>query len=60
MTAWQVRDAIRILSREADLCGFDMACIGPDYDHKGVGALIACHFYTEILKGLAIRKMALP
>ena len=33
-----------------------MVCIGPDYDHKGVGALTAVKFYVEVLKGLALRK----
>jgi arginase family enzyme len=58
LTAWQARDAIRILSREANLCGFDLVCVGPDYDHKGVGALTAVRFYIEVLKGLALRKAA--
>ncbi len=56
ITAWQARDAIRILSREANLCGFDLVCVGPDYDHKGIGALTAARFYIEVLKGLALRK----
>ena len=34
---------------------FDMS-IGPDYDHKGVGALTACKLYIEVLRGLALRK----
>lgn len=56
MTAWQIRDALRILSRETNLCGVDLVCMGPDYDHKGVGAFIACRFFIEVLKGLAVRK----
>ena len=56
ITARQIRAALRILSREANLCGFDMVCIGPEYDHKGVGALTACKLYIEVLKGLALRK----
>ena len=56
ITARQIREALRILSREANLCGFDMVCVGPDYDHKGVGALTASKFYIEVLKGLALRK----
>jgi arginase family enzyme len=56
ITARQIREALRILSREANLCGFDMVCIGPDYDHKGVGALTATKLYVEVLKGLALRK----
>lgn len=56
ITARQIREALRFISRETDLCGFDMVCIGPDYDHKGVGALTAVKFYLEVLKGLALRK----
>jgi len=56
ITFWQARAALRILSREANLCGFDLVCMGPTYDHKGVGALTACRFYIELLKGVAFRK----
>ncbi|MFC2030891.1 agmatinase family protein [Chloroflexota bacterium] len=56
ITARQIREALRILSREVELCGFDLVCVGPDYDHKGVGALTACKFYIEVLRGLALRR----
>jgi arginase family enzyme len=56
ITARQARAALRYISREANLCGFDLVCVGPDYDHKGMGALIACKFYVEVLQGLALRK----
>lgn len=51
-----MRDALRILSGETNLCGMDLVCMGPDYDHKGEGALVACHFFIEVLKGMAVRK----
>jgi len=42
-----------------NLVGFDMCTMGPAYDHKGAGAIIATNFYIEILKGIAIRKSGL-
>jgi arginase family enzyme len=57
LSALQVRDALRMISRESNLCGFDLVCVGPAYDHKGIGGLTACRFYIEVLQGLALRKV---
>ncbi|MBL7063413.1 MAG: arginase family protein [Anaerolineae bacterium] len=59
LTARQVREALRVLSRETNLAGFDICCIGPAYDHKGTSALIANRFYVEVLIGLALRKRSM-
>ena len=56
MSARNVKDALAVISKEVDLVGFDMCTMGPAYDHKGAGAVIATKFYIEILKGLAVRK----
>ncbi len=56
LDAADVKDALLVLARDTELSGFDMVCIGPPYDHKGVGALCACRLYLEVLKGLALRK----
>jgi arginase family enzyme len=56
LEARDVKDALELVSRETNLAGFDIVCIGPIYDHNGVGALTACKLYLEVLKGLAIRK----
>lgn len=57
ITAREIEASLRILSREANLCGVDLVCMGPAYDHKGVGALTACRYFIEVLKGLAVKKM---
>jgi arginase family enzyme len=58
LDARDVKDALGLLSRETNLAGFDIVCIGPIYDHNGVGGLTACKLYLEVLKGLALRKRA--
>ncbi|MEE9219623.1 MAG: arginase family protein, partial [Acidobacteriota bacterium] len=57
LSARDVRDALRIVSRETTLAGFDMCCVGPAYDHSGVGLMTACRLHIEVLKGLALRKI---
>ncbi|RLA41846.1 MAG: hypothetical protein DRR06_15400 [Gammaproteobacteria bacterium] len=54
--ARDIRTALRILSRETNLCGFDMVCLGPAYDNRNDGGQTAAKLYIEILKGLAYRK----
>ncbi|MEE9230341.1 MAG: agmatinase family protein [Acidobacteriota bacterium] len=56
LTARQVRDGLRTLSTETPIAGFDMCCIGPAYDHMGLGLMTACRLYHEVLKGMAVRK----
>jgi arginase family enzyme len=50
--------ALKIISRDTNLAGFDLVCMAPAYDIKGISALTCCKFYIEILKGLALRKIA--
>ena len=54
--ARDIRTGLKMVSRETNLCGFDMVCIGPAYDYKNVGGQTAARLYIEILKGLALRK----
>jgi agmatinase len=54
--ARDVRRALSMISRETELAGFDMVCMGPAYDFKGLGGLTAVRLYLEVLKGMAIRK----
>jgi agmatinase len=56
LTSFQVRDAVRSVSRKTNLAGFDIACIGPAYDHKGVGGITTSRFILEVLLGIAFRK----
>jgi arginase family enzyme len=56
LTSYQVRDALKTIARETNLAGFDIACIGPAYDYKGVGGITASRFILEVLIGIALRK----
>ena len=56
--ARDVRRALALISRETDLAGFDMVCMGPAYDVQNLGGLTAVRLYLEVVKGLAIRKSA--
>jgi arginase family enzyme len=59
LTAREVRDALWAVSSETRLAGFDMCCVGPDYDQAGLGLMTACRLYYEVLKGMAVRKARL-
>jgi agmatinase len=54
--ARDIRDALRTISRETDLAGFDICCIGPDYDLNGLSAMTANRYFIEVLVGLARRR----
>jgi agmatinase len=54
--ARDVRKALAMISRETNLAGFDMVCMGPAYDVQDLSGLTAVRLYLELLKGLAIRK----
>jgi arginase family enzyme len=58
LTARQVRNSLRRLTSETNLAGFDIACVGPAYDYKGLSGITATKFVLEILKGLALKKGA--
>ncbi len=49
--------ALRAITKETQLAGFDTCCMGPAYDVNGVGGMCANRMYIEVLKGLALRKM---
>lgn len=53
----QVMEGLKVISRETNLAGFDLVCMAPAYDLKGISALTSCKFFLEILKGLVIRKI---
>jgi len=59
LPAGHIREALAMVTRDTNLAGFDMCCMGPAYDINGVGALTAVRLYIEILKGLALKKINL-
>jgi arginase family enzyme len=56
LTSRQMREALQVLSRETNMAGFDIVCVGPAYDYKGLAAMTCSRFYIEALTGLALRK----
>lgn len=40
------------------LCGFDMACLGPDYDVNGLGAQFAARCAVEVIGSYGVRRLA--
>ncbi len=56
ITTREIRTALRMISRESNLAGLDMCCIGPDYDFKGISAMTANRLFVEVLAGMALRR----
>jgi len=56
LTARQVRYALQQVATRTSVCGFDINGVSPVGDAGGRGALTACRFVLEVLKGMAIRK----
>jgi arginase family enzyme len=57
LTAREVLRALRIAVDEGPpLAGFDMACLGPDFDVNGLGAQLAARCAVEVIGGHAWRK----
>ncbi|MFQ5784291.1 MAG: arginase family protein [Alphaproteobacteria bacterium] len=54
------RETLRALRTAIDegppLCGFDMACLGPDFDINGLGAQLAARCAVEVIGGLALKR----
>ena len=50
--------ALRTIVSNTNTAGMDLCCMGPAYDVNGLGGVNACRMYIEILKGLALKKMA--
>ena len=60
LTARQVRYALQQAAIRTRVCGFDMNGVSPVGDAGGRGALTACRFMLEMLKGIAVRKSGIP
>lgn len=57
LTARETLRALRtVIDRGPALCGFDMACLGPDYDVNGLGAQLAARCAVEVIGGYAYRR----
>ena len=57
LTARETLAALRLVVDEGPpICGFDMACLGPDFDVNGLGAQLASRAAVEVIGALAWRK----
>lgn len=60
LTAREILQALRLAIDEGpQVVGFDMACLGPDFDINGLGAQLAARCAVEVIGGLGWRKMKL-
>ena len=61
MTARQLMDTVRRLSRELDVVGADIVEVAPAYDGPGeITAMLGNRLVLEILNGMAERKVGAP
>jgi len=57
LTAREILQALRLAIEDGPpLVGFDMACLGPDFDLNGLGAQLAARCAVEVIGGLGWRK----
>ena len=57
MTAREILRGIRYaIDNGPELIGFDMACLGPDFDFNGLGAQLAARCAVEAIGGYAYRR----
>ncbi|MGH6961598.1 MAG: arginase family protein, partial [Dongiaceae bacterium] len=57
LTAREALRALRIACDEGPpIAGFDMACLGPDFDVNGLGSQLAARCAVEVIGGVAWRK----
>lgn len=53
LTARETIRAIRTVIKEGpEICGFDMACLGPQYDVNGLGSHLAARCAAEVIEGV--------
>jgi len=57
LTAREILQALRVAIDEGpQVVGFDMACLGPDFDINGLGAQLAARCAVEVIGGLGWKK----
>ncbi len=56
LTSKQIITALRCIGQEAELRGFDLCCLGPQYDDRvGTGSHLAARLFVEVLAAMAWR-----
>src|SRR5687768_7600068 len=57
LTAREILQALRLAIEEGPpVVGFDMACLGPDFDVNGLGAQLAARCAVEVIGGLGWKR----
>jgi len=57
LTSKQVITALRRIGQVADVRGFDLCCLGPQYDDRvGTGSHLAARFFVEVMAAMAWRR----
>ncbi len=57
LTSKQIIAALRRIGRQVELKGFDLCCLGPQYDDRvGTGAHLAARLFVEVLAAMAWRR----
>ena len=56
LTSKQIVAALRRIGQQAEVVGFDLCCLGPQYDDRvGTGSHLAARLFVEVLAALAWR-----
>ncbi len=55
LSSWEMIKALRMLSTK-EISGFDVSCLGPQYDLHGIGTQFVAKCIVELLGGMALRK----
>lgn len=56
LTAREILQALRLaIDIGPEVVGFDMACLGPDFDVNGLGAQLAARCAVEVIGGIGLR-----
>ena len=56
LTSKQIISALRRIGKAADIKGFDLCCLGPQYDDRvGTGSHLAARLFVEVLAAMAWR-----
>jgi agmatinase len=57
LTSKQVIAALRRIGAAAEIKGFDLCCLGPQYDDRvGTGSHLAARFFVEVMASMAWRR----
>jgi arginase family enzyme len=57
LTSKQVIAALRRIGRKAEIKGFDLCCLGPQYDDRvGTGSHLAARLFVEVMAAMAWRR----